>query len=102
MNDHIHLVSPAPDQPVWLFDPQTVVNLMLDRGMQMFRPSGGPYLLSRDRRASSPVYVSDGLVDNLLARGWLTRVDDDAGEEGLYLLTAEGRRAGSALRDEQD
>jgi hypothetical protein len=100
MNDNIHLASPVPDPPSWIFDPRDVVAFMLDRGLLMFRPFGGPYFLTRDRRASAPVFVPDALVDKLLARGWLTRVDDDAREEGLFLLTAEGRRAGAAARDE--
>jgi hypothetical protein len=100
MNDDIHRAAPGPDSPRWIFDPQAVVDCMLERGMLMFRPDGGPFFLTQDRRASAPVFVPDALVDILLARGWLTRIDEDQGEAGLYLLTAEGRRAAAVRRGE--
>jgi hypothetical protein len=73
---------------------------MLERGMLMFRPYGGPYFLSDEKHVSSPVFVPDTAVDFLLERGWLTRIDEQEDGARLFLLTAEGRRTGSASRAE--
>ena len=99
MNDNTHS-APTPPLPAWLLEPREVLDLMLDRGMLMFRPYGGPYFLTDERRAASPVFVPDTAVDFLLERGWLTRIDEEEGGAGLYLLTAEGRRTGAASRAE--
>lgn len=94
MNQDMH--SAMPDLPAWLLEPRQVLDVMLDRGMLMYRPYGGPYFLTDERRAASPVFVPDTAVDFLLERGWLTRVDDRAEPEGLFLLTAEGRRTAAS------
>ena len=44
------------------------------------------------------VFVPDAAVDFLLERGWLTRIDEEEGGARLFLLTAEGRRTGTASR----
>jgi len=96
LNDNMH--AAMPDLPAWLLEPRQVLSVMLDRGMLMLRPYGGPYFLTDERRAASPVFVPDTAVDFLLERGWLTRVDDQQEPESLFLLTAEGRRTGAASR----
>jgi len=97
LNDRMHFAPPEAS-PAWLLDPQQVLGVMLDRGMLMFRPYGGPYFLTDEQRAASPVFVPDTAVEFLLERGWLTRIDEEEGGAGLFLLTAEGRRTGSASR----
>ncbi len=87
-----------PASPCWLIEPRRVVSTMLQQGLVMFRPVGGPYLLSDEKQALTPVFVSDTAVDVLLERGWLTRIEGDARRDTLFLLTAEGRRTGAAFR----
>jgi len=97
MSDDTH-PAPVPALPAWLLEPHQVLSVMLDRGMLMFRPYGGPYFLADERRIASPVFVPDTAVDFLLEHGWLTRIDEEEGGAGLFLLTAEGRRTGAASR----
>jgi len=99
LNDSMHCAPPL-DSSAWLLEPRQVLGVMLKGGMLMFRPDGGPYLLTDERHAASPVFVSDTAVVFLLERGWLTRVDDEEGGEGFYLLTAEGRRTGAVSHAE--
>lgn len=95
MHDDTNSSSGTSD---WLLEPMQVVSTMLDRGMLMFRAYGGPYFLSAERGESSPIFVPDTAVDYLLERGLLTRVEDSEATDGLYLLTAEGRRTAATER----
>ncbi|HVY98458.1 MAG TPA: hypothetical protein VHA35_03080 [Dongiaceae bacterium] len=98
MNDGMHPTPPAAS-PAWLLEPRQVLRAMLDHGLLMFRPYGGTCLLTDEQHRAPPLFVPDIAVDFLLERGWLTLVDDaDETGDDLYLLTAEGRRTGAALR----
>jgi hypothetical protein len=79
-------------------EPHRVLVAMLDLGLVLSRPFGGPYLLADERRRTAN-FVVDAAVGVLLERGWLTRIDDaPADADELYLLTAEGRRVGARER----
>jgi hypothetical protein len=97
VNDPISFSSLG--SPAWLVEPRQILAAMLERRMLMFRPDGGPYLLTDARRATTRAFVPDDAVDFLLDRGWLSCVDDERQLGVVYLLTAEGRRNGAAARD---
>jgi hypothetical protein len=97
MNDDIQTEEPQSEGPTWFLQAHQILFAMVNGNMLLVRPDGGPYLLVETKRAGTPIFVTDQAIDVLLERGWLTRVDDEAGPDALYLLTAEGRRNGARL-----